>query len=101
MLQLYTAMVLINLKWRSSSFRLHQVFPTLMVQMIFFQIQQAPGPYFRKVGKSLAIITKILGVGPVKLLRMFNVFHSPYESIYQVFSYTFESGAVGQSFLEN
>ena len=35
--------------------RLHQVFPTLMVQMIliFSQIQQATGPDFRKVGKSL------------------------------------------------
>ena len=35
MLQLYTAnflypRFLINLKWRSSSFRLHQVFPTLI-----------------------------------------------------------------------
>ena len=48
MLQLYTAnflypWFLINLKWWSSSFRLHQVFPTLMVQMIFSQIQQASG----------------------------------------------------------
>ena len=38
------------------SFRLHQVFPTLMVSMIFSQIQQAPGPDFRKVGKSLNIL---------------------------------------------
>ena len=57
-LKLYTAnflypWFLINLKWRSSSFRLHQVFTTLMVQMIFFQIQQAPGPDFIKVGKPL------------------------------------------------
>ena len=43
---------LINLKWWSSSFRQHQVFPTLMVE-IFSAIQQAPGPDFRKVGKSL------------------------------------------------
>ena len=28
-------------------------FPNLMVQMLFPQIQQAPGPDFRKVGKSL------------------------------------------------
>ena len=57
MLQLYTAnfgypRLLINLKWWSCSFELHQVFPTLMVQMIFSQIQMAPGPDFREVGKS-------------------------------------------------
>ena len=42
---------LINLKLRSSSFRRHQIFPTLMVQMLFPQM--APGPDFRKVRKSL------------------------------------------------
>ena len=46
MLQRYTSnflypWFLINLKLRSSSFRLHQVFPTVMVQMLFSQIQQA------------------------------------------------------------
>ena len=35
------------LKWRSSSL----VFPILIAQMIFLQIQQAPGPDFRKVRK--------------------------------------------------
>ena len=58
MLQLYNANFLnpwfsINLKLRSRSFRLRQVFQTLMVKMHFSQIQQAPGPDFRKVGKSL------------------------------------------------
>ena len=38
-----------NLKWRPNL-----VFPILMAQMIFSQFQQAPGPDFRKVGKSLA-----------------------------------------------
>ena len=42
---------LINLKLKSSSLRLHQVFPTLMVQILFSQIQQVPD--FRKVGKFL------------------------------------------------
>ena len=50
---LFPYMFLIHLKWWSGSFRLHQVFPILMVQMFFPQIQQAPGPNFRKVGKSL------------------------------------------------
>ena len=45
-------MFLFHLKWWSGCFRLHQVFPILMIQM-FSQIQQAPGPDFRKVGKSL------------------------------------------------
>ena len=55
MLQLYTAnpCFFINLKWCSSYFRLHQVFQTLMVEK-FSEIQQAPGPDFRKVGKSLS-----------------------------------------------
>ena len=48
MLQLYTAnflySLLIHLKLWSSSFRLNQVFPILMIQMLFPQIQQAPGP---------------------------------------------------------
>ena len=39
--------------WQSSYFRLQQIFPILMIQMLFPQIQQAPGPDFRKVGKSL------------------------------------------------
>ena len=51
--QLYTANFLygflIHLKWWSSS-----SFPNLMVKMLPPpQIQQAPGPDFRKVGKSL------------------------------------------------
>ena len=66
MLQLYTAnilygfylqpfLLLIHLKWCSSSFKLHQIFPSLMVQMFFPQIQQSLGPNFRlrKVGKFL------------------------------------------------
>ena len=32
-------------------FRQYQFFPILMVQMLFPQIQQAPGPVFRMVGK--------------------------------------------------
>ena len=32
----------------------YQIFPILMIQMFFSQIQQATGPNFRKVGKSLA-----------------------------------------------
>ena len=59
MLQLYAASFLygliIHLKLWSSSFRLHQIFPILMVQMLFSQIQQAPGSNFRKVLKSLNI----------------------------------------------
>ena len=50
---LISYMVLIHLKWCSNSFRLYQVFPILMVQMLFSQIQQAPGPDLRKVGKPL------------------------------------------------
>ena len=45
--QLYTTNFLYVFNPFSSSF------PNLMVQMLFFQIQQAPGPDFRKVGKSL------------------------------------------------
>ena len=44
---------LLNLKLKSVSFSLHQVIPTLMVQMLFSQIKQPPGPDFRQVGKSL------------------------------------------------
>ena len=33
-------------------FRLHQIFTILTIQMLLYQIQQAPGPDFRKVGKS-------------------------------------------------
>ena len=36
----FTQLLFIWLKWRSSSFRLHQVFPIFMVQMLFSQIQQ-------------------------------------------------------------
>ena len=45
--------------WQSGSCRLHQVSPILMFQMFFPQIQQAPGPNFRKIGKSqvMTIIT--------------------------------------------
>ena len=63
MLQLYTANYLvwfsIQLKWRFISFRLHQILPSLMVQVLFSQIQQAPGPDFRKVGKSLHVAAQI------------------------------------------
>ena len=45
--------ILFHLKWWCSSFRLHQIFPILMVQMLFPQIQQAHSPNFRNVGKSL------------------------------------------------
>ena len=50
---LFLKWLLIHLKWWSSSFRPYQIFPIFMVQMFFPQIQQAPGPNFRKVGKSL------------------------------------------------
>ena len=45
---LISYMVLIHLQWQSSSFRLHQI----------SQIQKAPGPYSRKVGKSLITHTR-------------------------------------------
>ena len=48
----FLLLILIYLKLQSSSFRLYQFFPILMVQMLFSQIQQAPGPDFRLVGKS-------------------------------------------------
>ena len=47
MLQLYIANMTwfsIHLKWCSNFFRLHQVVPSLMAQIPFSQIQQAPGP---------------------------------------------------------
>ena len=57
MLQLYSShfyMVLINLKWWFNYFRLHQVFPILMVQMLS---HPPPKLYdFREVGKSLGIL---------------------------------------------
>ena len=68
-LQLYTAnifnsyIVFNPLKWHSSSFRRHRMFPILMVQMFFSQIQQAPGPDFRKVEKSLQDKKKLLDKG--------------------------------------
>ena len=52
---LFLIWFIIHLKWWFSSFRLHQIFPILMVQMLFSKIQQAPGPDFRKVGKSLLL----------------------------------------------
>ena len=42
---------LILLKWQSSSFRQHQLFPILLIKMLYNLIQQVPE--FRKVGKSL------------------------------------------------
>ena len=60
MLQFYIANFLkglkIHFKWWSSSFRLYQIFAILIIQMLFSQIKQAPGPDFRKVGKSLLMI---------------------------------------------
>ena len=50
---LYTIYFFIHLKLWSSSFRLHQIFPNLMIQILLSPIQQAPGPNFGKVGKSL------------------------------------------------
>ena len=41
------------LKWISSSFRPNLIFPILMAQMKFSQIQQASGPDFRKVRKHM------------------------------------------------
>ena len=53
---------IINFKWQSSSFRLHQVFPNFNGPNAFYsQIQQAPGPNFRKVEKSLTLyLVKVL-----------------------------------------
>ena len=45
----------VNLKWRSISFGPNLVFSILMAQMTFSQTQQAPGPDFIKVGKSLQL----------------------------------------------
>ena len=33
--------------------QLNAVFPNLMVRLLFYQIQEAPGPNVRKTGKSL------------------------------------------------
>ena len=41
-------MFLIHLKWRAGSFRLHQVFPILMVQMHFFPNSTGPWPRLQK-----------------------------------------------------
>ena len=60
MLQLYTANFLygfIPLKWQSILFKTALNFTNLMTQMIFSQIQQAPGPDSRKVEKSLKMST--------------------------------------------
>ena len=46
--QLIFYMFFIHLKWGSSC-----SFPKLLVPILFFQIQQGPGPNFRKVGKFL------------------------------------------------
>ena len=53
MLQLYTA----NFNLFKMAVQ-YQFFPILMVQMLFPRIQQAPGPNFRTVGKSLDILAK-------------------------------------------
>ena len=44
MLHIYYGLKSDKLKWISRSFKQNQVFPVLMVQMIFPQIQQASGP---------------------------------------------------------
>ena len=41
---LISLMVLIQFKWQSSSFRLHQIFSILMVQMLFSQINRHLAP---------------------------------------------------------
>ena len=70
---LYTAnflnMVLIHLNWWSNSFRLHQIFLilNLMIQMLFFQNQQAPGSNYRKLGKSLKLIDLSDDSGPERV----------------------------------
>ena len=51
----FIMLILIYLKWRPSSFRQYQFFPIVMVQMLLYQIQQAPGPDFRMVGKCLTL----------------------------------------------
>ena len=53
--------LVIHFKWHSRSFRLHQIFPILSIQVwwsecFFSQIQQAPGHDLRKLGKSLFIV---------------------------------------------
>ena len=41
-------MFLFNLKWWFSSFRMHQVFPNLLVQMLFFLNSIGPWPRLQK-----------------------------------------------------
>ena len=52
--------------------KLHQVFRTLMVQMLFYQFQLAPGPNFRKVGKSLRLHDT-----PLATQWSWPIFHTP------------------------
>ena len=56
-IQLYTAYFLYVFE---SILNGSKVFPILMVEMLLSQIQQAPGPNFRKVGKSLCLLESIL-----------------------------------------
>ena len=42
----------------------YQFAPILMVQRLFPHIQQAPGPNFRTVGKSLRLVCILLGLNP-------------------------------------
>ena len=51
---LISYIVLIDFKWQSSSFRLHQIFPILLIQMLFPQNLTGPWPQLqegRKIGK--------------------------------------------------
>ena len=57
---LHCLFLLIRLKWWSGSFRLHQVFPILMDQMLFSQIQSAPGPQLQKGKKIPEYVVSIL-----------------------------------------
>ena len=53
---LYTANFLYAFFFNLKLLLLQQIFPILMIKMFFSQIQQTPGPNFRKEGKSLSLL---------------------------------------------
>ena len=59
---LFLICFLIHLQWPTISFRQHQIFLILMRQILYSQIQQALGPDFRKVGKPLMGIARMLNL---------------------------------------
>ena len=63
MLQLYiydtASYIWFHLEWWSSSFRLHQIFPILIVQIHFFPNSTGTWPQLQKVGESLKVKIKV------------------------------------------